>query len=315
MIESDRSQPSFAALWIKLTEWSVHEYENRLEWTHLVDGDQERSSSPSSSLNGSTPSIAPPVSTRARSTEPSLTPLFLFSTIVPLLSLSGSLPPASVLPNRVEHLGDTVLSRSELLPSLLASSSDDETTLLDAKVQAKGKLYLVDAIARFALDSFSRQQARPAESARQSSERSNGEDTDWRNRIEERLELLERALSSRPTEDKDPGEEARRPVEAAEDELRTLRERIRFLEKEAKSTTEAGTDLPSAAESDTRDAAQAGALGEAGGGNDQRERDSKTSKSQGHLGERELMRVVDHAGWWLISIAVIAFVLSRLKQQ
>ncbi|GAA5854998.1 hypothetical protein JCM5353_002017 [Sporobolomyces roseus] len=134
---------TYDSLWSKIVEWSVSEYENWLESPETPE--PLTSASPSSS-----PPLSAPIVTLTDPAEEdaSLTPLFLFSTILPLLTLTDALPPSTSNPrsssSQLIHLPDILLSRSDLLPT-------SERRLLEDSTRLKASLYLVDAVSRFAL--------------------------------------------------------------------------------------------------------------------------------------------------------------------
>lgn len=218
-----------------MTEWSVHEYENWLELDSSFP-------STSPSLEPSTPSStsfllsAPPGPTDGHEAQESLTPLFLFSTILPLLSLTNSLPPptsnTTTSPlSQIDYLSQVSLSRSELLPS---SRSEP----FSRKILAKGSLYLVDSVSRIALNSYkdknltstgirSKRSKEEGGGARKDGE---GFEEEWKKRIEERLEKLEGRTKETTTRNELQGR--------VDEEVKGLRRRVEELEAEKKEWTE-----------------------------------------------------------------------------
>lgn len=211
-----------------MTEWSVHEYEN---WLEL----ESASPSTSPSLDTSTPSSTssllstPPEPTDGHEAQESLTPLFLFSTILPLLSLTNSLPPptsnTTTSPlSQIDYLSQVSLSRSELLPS---SRSEPESR----KILAKGSLYLVDSVSRFALNSYRDKNitsngTRSKRSKGGAGKDGEGFEEEWKKRIEERLAELEGRTKETTTRNELQG--------SVDEEVEGLRRRVRELEVEKK---------------------------------------------------------------------------------
>lgn len=248
----------FESLWIKLTEWSVHEYEN---WLEVQDSPVR--SPPSEGPNNSnvvdketTTRITTPIELddlTTRSVGSSLTPLFLFSTLSPLLSLTNQIPPSPSTPvnlNRLSHLRDVVLSRSELLPpSTTVSNRDgsDETNPAhvdpSSRTYGKGVLYLIDTITRLTLDAYERTghstelNLRPSHGTGKSSgrerdqEQKEEEERDWRNCFEERLSTFEARLATLSPDVVGQNASSSHLVQEEEEDIEDLRRRIRKLER------------------------------------------------------------------------------------
>ncbi|GAA5862633.1 hypothetical protein JCM1840_002618 [Sporobolomyces johnsonii] len=151
------------ALWAKLVEWCVSEYEAWLE-------------SPPASPSSSAPSrpLSPQSTRKDRRTDdtdvdyPPLAPLFLYTSLVSLLTLTHSLPPSSssLSTSSLTHLHPSLtLSRAELLPSPRASRNHEREGL-DPSTLQKGTLYLVDAIARLAMGAHRADEVRKVDERR-----------------------------------------------------------------------------------------------------------------------------------------------------
>ncbi|GAA5922682.1 hypothetical protein JCM1841_001103 [Sporobolomyces salmonicolor] len=240
------------ALWAKLVEWCVSEYEAWLE---------SPPASPSSPASSRPLSPQPTRNDRRAAAAdvdyPPLTPLFLYTTLVSLLTLTHSLPPASSLSSSsLTHLHPSLtLSRAEFLPSPSASRKHEREGL-DAATLQKGTLYLVDAVARLAMCAYradevrkvdGRRRRKTDEDARVGTERDPAEDEHraaarWREALERRISQLEEAVPPvGPAADADPradqraGQRADQRAEAIEvlrSEVDALRSGLQRLESE-----------------------------------------------------------------------------------
>ncbi|GAA5950093.1 hypothetical protein JCM21900_004595 [Sporobolomyces salmonicolor] len=234
------------ALWAKLVEWCVSEYEAWLE---------SPPASPSSPASSRPLSPHPTRNDRRAAAVdvdyPPLTPLFLYTTLISLLTLTHSLPPASSLSSSsLTHLHPSLtLSRAELLPSPSASRKDEREGLDPATVQ-KGTLYLADAVARLAMCAYRADEVRKVDGRRR---RTSGEDAQvgtegdaaedererrtaatWREALERRIRQLEGAgppvgPAADADPSADPGPEA---TEVLRSEVDALRSGLQRLETE-----------------------------------------------------------------------------------
>ncbi|GAA5940461.1 uncharacterized protein JCM15063_002333 [Sporobolomyces koalae] len=229
------SPPSFAfdALFAKLVEWSVHEYEHHVDSSDLQPPLQANTTADRSSPD--------PAAVRDDDRS-SLTPLFLFSTLAPLLALSRLIPEHATMPDpsrQLEHLSGVVLTRSDLVPSSSTTSGLDDAT------RRKGSVYLVDAVSRFALEAFTMEWERFLGHPRvKRSTQSEDGDPEERvanvastTEIRSRFTNLERELESQ-------GETHANELRHLNDTVQDLRDRIEQLER----TASPATALPTAAD-------------------------------------------------------------------
>ncbi|GAA5986827.1 hypothetical protein JCM5350_005254 [Sporobolomyces pararoseus] len=235
---------NYDALWIKLMEWSINEYEN---WLELDSQEENSTDSTSSSPTSSSPSSGSG-QINAHVDEPSLTPLFLFSTLFPLLSLTDQLPSTSTSNlNQLSHLQDVVLSRSELLPTSSVSVSTPTERRLRSSMKKslrKGNLYLVDAVTRIVLDAYRRTSNGDAaeeetkvksregvgtggkDNRRRRNQKEEKEEEEWKKVFEKRILALEVEREDMLSRGR-PGETD--PL-SLRNEMEELRQRIRKLE-------------------------------------------------------------------------------------
>ncbi|GAA5969044.1 hypothetical protein JCM3765_005277 [Sporobolomyces pararoseus] len=238
---STSAATSYDPLWIKLTEWSINEYENWLE----LDSESSTDSTSSSLASSSPSSSSSPNEQIDPDPEPSLTPLFLFSTLFPLLSLTGQLPSTSTSnPNQLSHLQDVLLSRLELLPSsstavASTSTSSRRRTSLSTKSLRKGNLYLVDAVTRLVLDAYRRTSnesfteeklattgAQRDDEKRKLADRKKEKEEGWKKAFDDRISVLEADRQDVLSSLGQVGEGS----SSLRNEFEELRERIRKLE-------------------------------------------------------------------------------------
>jgi len=223
--QSRSTLPStYDSLWSKIIEWSVSEYES---WLESPESANTAPPPPSSPL------LSPSLANKPLRQDASLTPLFLFSTIFPLLTLVDALPsPAphlsSSASSSLSHLSDIVLSRSDLLPKSERDHLEDSTRL-------KGTLYLVDAVSRFALQAYRSEQEKVIVEGRSRSRNKlskagkQGEEKDsWRTKIEERVSHLEERKEEDSKRDSNTGRSS--VEETLRVELYQFRLRIEKLE-------------------------------------------------------------------------------------
>ena len=223
-------------------EWSINEYEN---WLDHVSEEMLKDSNPSSSSPSSPTS---PSDQTEPPHEASLTPLFLFSTVFPLLSLTDQLPSTSTSNlNQLSHLQDVVLSRSELLPTSSVSVSTPTERRLRSSMKKslrKGNLYLVDAVTRIVLDAYRRTSNGDAaeeetkvksregvgtggkDNRRRRNKKEEKEEVEWKIDFEKRISALEVEREDMLSRGR-PGET---DASSLRNELEELRERIRKLE-------------------------------------------------------------------------------------
>ncbi|GAA5820992.1 hypothetical protein JCM10212_006411 [Sporobolomyces blumeae] len=228
--DPSKTSTSYDFLWSRLMEWTTLEYETWLECPE-----------PEATLDDARPPSGQSVrASEVREPERprDLTPLFLFSTLVPLLSLSNALPvsaparTASSSASTLTYLVGVELSRSELLPP---ASSGPRTGSSPAdhghgrgRPVVRGTLYLIDAISRLVLESWVNREGPKRFQAAERDERDQpGERGEkWRTGIEQRLEALERSDRS---QDSSPSNriETQASLTATVDELEA---RIKVLE-------------------------------------------------------------------------------------
>ncbi|GAA5976397.1 hypothetical protein JCM11641_006001 [Rhodosporidiobolus odoratus] len=198
---------TWLALWPKLLEWSVREWESHLEASEASTDDEVADSD---SLN--LPLLSPISSaSRSSATLPSkgqaifsdhLVCFYLYTTITSLLTLHSLLPSPSSS-TQLTHLPPLTLSRSTFL-----NSSSTATLLASRSGRRCAGMYMCDAVARLVAkglwDGLERETGVKRDTRRKErvrEERELKDEKDWREQMEERVAGVEKVLraSMEPT--------------------------------------------------------------------------------------------------------------------
>ncbi|GAA6037313.1 hypothetical protein JCM8097_008505 [Rhodosporidiobolus ruineniae] len=200
---SAAKEGNWEALWARLTEWAVREYEGVVDSADEGDGGEEGG-------EGRLPLFSPPPSDTAGDEEEDLAPFFAFTTLTSLLALLALLPstPSSstTLPSRppqhLSHLPSPVpsLSRAALLPT----PSNPSPLSASPALKRAATLYLLDALSRLVAHSLGEAQLaelggkkRARDKALRAEEKQEKEEGEWRDALEARLSGVEEALAAR----------------------------------------------------------------------------------------------------------------------